>query len=94
VGESQVVDSNTVDTRSPTGISMRYSLERTGDKNLKARLNLNFKPNPGVNVTGEEMFERAQNCMKDYSPYFKGPDGEVMAIDIINSEDAKSLKSS
>lgn len=94
VGESQVVDSNMISTRSPTGISMRYSLERTGEKNLKARLNLNFKPKPGINVTSQEMFDRARGCMKDYSPYFKSPDGEVMAIDIINSEDAKSLKSS
>lgn len=93
VGDAIVVDSNSISTRSPTGISMRYSLERTGDKNLKARLNLNFKPNANVNVSANEMFTRVQSCMKELSPYFKGPDGEVLNIDIINSEEAKSLKS-
>lgn len=94
VGDSHVVDSSNLGTRSPTGISMRYSMERTGDKSLKARLNLNFKPKPGTNVSEKEMFDRAQACMNDLSPYFKGPEGEVMAIDIINSDDAKKLKSS
>ncbi|MFY7992969.1 MAG: hypothetical protein ACOVP4_06740 [Bacteriovoracaceae bacterium] len=93
VGESHVVDSNTLSSKSPTGVSMRYSLERISEKKLKARLNLNFKPNSEVNVSAQEMFNRAQSCMKDYSPYFKGPDGEVLEIDIINSKDAKTLKS-
>ena len=92
VGESQVVDSYN-GVNSPTGISMRYSLEKTDDNKFKARFNLNFKPNSGATVSGQQMFDRAKTCMKDLSPYFKGPNGEVMEVDIVNSEEASKLKS-
>lgn len=69
-----------------------YLLKKTGDKKFEAYFNIDFmepaadKNGRKATTTASQMMERAQSCMKDVSPFMKGPNGEQVTIKIVNDK--------
>lgn len=69
-----------------------YLLKKTGDKKFEAYFNIDFmepaadKNGNKASTTADQMMERAQSCMKDVSPFMKGPNGDQVTIKIVNDK--------
>lgn len=67
--------------KSPTETSQNYLLKRSGPKAYEAKVNLQFSSSGAADtIAPDEMQRLAKSCLKDFSPYMKGPNGESLTI--------------
>ena len=88
-GETKVVSG------SVTGISADYALEKLDAKNYKATIAVDFQnKTSGANVSGEQMFVRAKQCMDKVSDYLRSPSGEKLQVSLVSPKEALRIPSS
>lgn len=86
-GESRVVSWK---EGAPTGLSGNYLLKKTGPKTHDVLVGIDV-PAGGFGVTKEEMQQRIQSCIKDVTPYLKGPGGEQLQLSIVSPQDTARM---
>jgi hypothetical protein len=84
-GSHRIVDAHGGQT--PSGIEMKYLLERNSHQELKATLALDF----GEGEQAQKMHADVKSCLKDMSQYFKNDQGEVINVEIISPADANKI---
>ena|GEM_PF-4709748 len=72
--------------QNPSVSSGDYTLKKVGDKKFEAYFNIDFSSNNGAKTTGQEMMNRAKECMATVSPYLKGPNGEELEIKLLDGD--------
>lgn len=89
VGEALKV--NTPFNKSPTDTSQNYLLKRSGPKAYEAKVNLKFSSSGAADtIAPDEMKKLAKGCLKDFSPYMKGPNGESLTISLYDESSDKA----
>lgn len=88
LGESKVIGGYDY----PTGLNGNYSLKRTSPFETTAYVNIQFNALAGSPVSAPEMEARVKSCLKNISPYLKGPDGQSLKIEILNPSETKQLE--
>lgn len=87
-GDSKVVGGHNY----PTGIEGNYSLKRTSPTETTAYVNIQFSALAGSPTSAADMEARVKSCMKNISPFLKGPDGQSLKIEILNPTEVKQLE--
>ncbi|MGZ3773139.1 MAG: hypothetical protein ACXVCY_06180 [Pseudobdellovibrionaceae bacterium] len=79
---------------SPTGVPHNYILERLGEKDYKVKLNLHFIENTLLRKDNtpktQQIAKKVRDCVDRLNPHLIGPNGEKLAIEILNNDDAKN----
>lgn len=81
--ESAVIDWSSF--ISPTRVAHSYRLTRTGNKSYLSEIRLNFTPVADETIPDakiEKFRERIQGCLESSAPFFKGPDGKTLKIQL------------
>lgn len=87
-GESKVV---TWREGSPSGVGGNYSLKKRSDGGFDVAISMKIRSDePNATM----MMERVQNCIKDVTPYLKGPRGEELNLQILSPTQTMQLPSS
>ncbi len=75
---------------SPSGLAGNYLLKRTGPKTHQLLVGIDIAED-GHGVKKEEMYQRIQSCIKDITPYLKGPSGEQLQMSTISPKEAERI---
>lgn len=87
VGETKVVSG--VVTSTPSN----YALTRKDKNTLTSTIVVRFVDGKyGTNVSADEMYQRANQCLKKTSTYFRSPSGETILVDLVKEEDAENIE--
>ncbi|HXH29569.1 MAG TPA: hypothetical protein VNJ01_02040 [Bacteriovoracaceae bacterium] len=87
-GQSKVVSFGGGDI---TSVGGKYALKKRSDgKGFDVTVGVNFK-NTNDGVTPQDMLKRVQGCMKEVSPYMKGPKGDALNFEIVSAEKISEL---
>jgi hypothetical protein len=80
--------------QSPTGVEMRYNLERTTADTYTASVALNYIPDttPGnqPSITSEQMLAETRRCLQQVSSLFETPSGQKLRIEILSAPQTQS----
>lgn len=72
------------------GLSGDYSLKRISRSHYVARISVSFDDGGGPG-SGTQMFQRSRECLNQANPYMRGPNGELLEIELLSHEQNRNL---
>lgn len=72
------------------GLSGDYGLKRVSRKHYVARISIAFNDGGGPG-SGQRMLEKSQECIAEANPHMKGPNGELLEIQLLTHDQNKNL---
>lgn len=90
-GEVKVVNAYDGQGMTNTG---NYTLKKIGDNKFQAVLNMDFYNHAAQKTSPDQMMDRVRSCLKDVSPYLKGPNGEQLEILPLTTTEVAKLPAS
>lgn len=85
VGETKIV--NHLDEVSPTGTGMNYAIVNKGNNSHDILVPMQFTVRDDSSMDADTMMARVQSCLRDVSPFMRGPRGERLNVVILDDQD-------